>query len=76
MIVMVRKENSKYLSYEDFNHNLLVNNFFLGLRKNTTSSWGNSKLFAVVLIDLLLIRTYGIIASGQFMEIQTQTCHF
>ena len=43
MIVMVRKENSKYLSYEDFNHNLLVNNFFLGLGKNTTSGGGNNK---------------------------------
>ena len=43
MIRMVRKKNSKLLSYEDFNHNLSVNNFFLGLGKNTTSGGGNNK---------------------------------
>ena len=43
----------KFLSYEDFNYNLVATDFLLGLSENKTSSGGHNKLFEIALVDLL-----------------------
>ena len=47
------EEEYKFLSYEDFNYNLVATDFLLGLRENTTSSGGHNKWFEIALDDLL-----------------------